>query len=230
MKPTPSGSNNFIWMFGALLLLLFSNAFFNQLELAHAQHIINVSLLLMIVVVVWSVETNKGRWLNWKIGVLLIIGSLTIGDALMAGDTLAIYQLLSTLLFLLITLYLCWRQVMFSGMVDRNKIIGSICIYLLMGLIWAFGYLIIEHIFPGSFRGLEERSWQHNLGELIYYSMVTLTTLGYGEITPTQPLARFIAFSEAITGVFYTTVLVASLIGMRLAHYGDQTKGGGVPD
>ena len=51
--------------------------------------------------------------------------------------------------------------------------------------------------------------------------MVTLTTLGYGDITPQQPVARFLAYMEAITGIFYTTVLVASLIGMRLAQHGE---------
>jgi voltage-gated potassium channel len=48
--------------------------------------------------------------------------------------------------------------------------------------------------------------------------MVTLTTLGYGDITPEQPLARFLAYSEAVAGIFYTTILVASLIGVRLAE------------
>ena len=74
--------------------------------------------------------------------------------------------------------------------------------YILIGLIWSFGYLIVEHLFPGSFKGLEDSLWQHNLEELIYYSLVTLTTLGYGDITPQQPLAQFLAYMEAITGIF----------------------------
>ena len=62
-------------------------------------------------------------------------------------------------------------------------------------------------------------SWQKNIDDVLYYSMVTLTTLGYGDITPLQPLTRFLAYMEAITGIFFTTVLVASLIGLRLASY-----------
>ena len=114
---------------------------------------------------------------------------------------------------------------MFRGMVDGNKIIGAICIYMLIGIIWAFGYLVVEFLFPGSFSNLEEELWQENLEELLYYSMVTLTTLGYGDITPQQPLARFLAYMEAVVGIFYTTILVASLIGMRLAHYGETGSG-----
>ena len=229
MKPLISSNNNFSWMFGALILLLLSNAVFNQLNFPHALHIVNISLMLTIAVAVLSVNSDKRQWLNWKIGLSCVIATLLLGDSLLQGDSLVIYQLLSILIFLLFTLYLCWQQVMFSGKVDRNKIIGSICIYILLALIWAFGYLILEHLFPGSFSGLEDRSWQHNLGELLYYSLVTLTTLGYGEITPTQPMARFLAYAEAVTGVFYTTVLVASLIGMRLAHYEEKLKGNGTP-
>jgi voltage-gated potassium channel len=86
-------------------------------------------------------------------------------------------------------------------------------------VVWGFGYLLIEAIFPNSFSGLEHVAWQHNLQDMLYYSMVTLSTLGYGDITPAQPVARFFAYMESITGIFYTTVLVASLIGIRLANY-----------
>jgi voltage-gated potassium channel len=93
---------------------------------------------------------------------------------------------------------------------------------MLLGLAWGFAYLIAEAFFTGSVRGLDSQLWQNNLEQLLYYSMVTLTTLGYGDITPIQPVARFLAYMEAITGIFYTTVLVASLIGVRLAHASDE--------
>ena len=106
---------------------------------------------------------------------------------------------------------------MFTGRVDGNKIIGAICIYFLLGIVWAFGYLLVEQLYPGSIHGLDHDHWQANLEDMIYYSLVTLTTLGYGDITPAQPIARFMAYMESVTGIFYTTVLVASLIGIRLA-------------
>ena len=213
------GRDNFFWLLIALVFLLFSDALFAQFEFHEGQRLVNLILMVTIVIAVWSVDTVQGRWVNWKLGMSIIIVSLMIGDSVIESNDLAIYQLVSSFLFLTFTLHLCWKQVMFRGMVDGNKIIGAICIYILIGLIWAFGYLIVEHIFPGSFKGLDSRLWQHNLEELIYYSLVTMTTLGYGDITPIQPLARFLAYMEAITGVFYTTVLVASLIGMRLAAY-----------
>jgi len=210
--------DNFSWLLGALIFLLFSNALFTQLGFHQGQRLVNLTLMVTVVIAVWSVNEG-GRWLNWKLGMSFIIISLMIGDSIMEENTLAIYQLASVFLFLSFTLYLCWIQVMFSGKVDGNTIVGSICIYTLLAVIWAFAYLIVEMLSPGSFTGLESGLWQENLEGLVYYSFVTLTTLGYGDITPAQPLARFMAYMEAITGIFYTTVLVASLIGMRMAHH-----------
>ena len=223
MKSRTDSRDNFTWLLGALILLLFGDALFAQLDLHKGQRLINLTLMVTLVAAVWSVSGEQGRWANWKIGMSFIIISLMISDSIIESNFLALYQLSIIFLFLSITLHLCWKQVMFSGIVDRNKIIGAICIYILIALIWAFAYLIVEHFFPGSFRGLPQGLWQQNLEELTYYSMVTLTTLGYGDITPQQPLAHFLAYMEAITGIFYTTVLVASLIGMRLAHYGEKT-------
>jgi hypothetical protein len=210
--------DNFSWLLGALIFLLFSNALSTQLGFQEGQRFVNITLMVTVVIAVWSVN-DGGLWLNWKLGMSFIIVSLMIGDSVMEKNTLAIYQLASVFLFLSFTLYLCWKQVMFSGRVDRNKIIGSICIYILLAVIWAFAYLMVEMFVPGSFNGLKSGLWQENLEALVYYSFVTLTTLGYGDIAPIQPLARFMAYLEAITGIFYTTVLVASLIGMRLAHH-----------
>ena len=58
--------------------------------------------------------------------------------------------------------YDAWTQVMFTGHVDHNKIVGAVCIYLLMALVWAFAYQIVEAYAPGSMNGLEHDLWQHN--------------------------------------------------------------------
>ena len=219
MAPKITQRDNFIWLFFALIFLLFSGAVFAQFESELGRRLVNSSLMITILIAVWSMERKQAHWRYRKIGMSLVITILLIGDTIMGDDRFAIAQLVIILLFLSLTTYLAWRQVMFSGHVDRNKIIGSICIYMLLGVVWAFAYLLVEVLFPGSMNGLDHRQWQHNLEDMIYYSMVTLTTLGYGDITPDQPLVRFLAYIESITGIFYTTVLVASLIGVRLAAF-----------
>jgi len=128
---------------------------------------------------------------------------------------------MSYLHLLILTLFYSWatwlaaRQVLFTGPIDGNKIVGAICIYLLMGLVWTLSYLFIAQAMPGAFNGLEQVIWYENFADVAYYSFVTLTTLGYGDISPVIPIARFLVYMEAIVGVFYMAILVASLIGIR---------------
>jgi voltage-gated potassium channel len=220
MKTLPiSERDNFFWLLIALVLLLASNAVFHQLESELGRLLVNISLLLTLFVAVFALERNRstGAMRNFKIGITFIVACLMIADTLVESRLIALGQLAGCFVFLCLSLYLVWRQVLFTGFVNTNKIVGSICIYILLGLVWAFGYLIAEELFPGSFNGLDHEMWQGNLEQFTYYSMVTLTTLGYGDITPEQPVARFLAYMEAITGIFYTTILVASLLGVRLA-------------
>ena len=219
----PDRRDNFIWLLGALIFLLFSGALFAQYEFEQGQRLVNITLMFTLVVAIWAMETKGAKWANWKIGGTLIVAVLMIGDSILEDNRLAVYQLAVSFVFLSLTVYQAWAQVMFTGRVDGNKIIGAICIYFLLGIVWAFGYLLVEQLYPGSIHGLEHEEWQANLEDMIYYSLVTLTTLGYGDITPTQPIARFMAYMESVTGIFYTTVLVASLIGIRLAGV-DTTK------
>lgn len=214
----PNRRDNFIWLLIALIFLLFNDALFSQLESIQAGRLNNIVLMLVLFVAVWTMEENRGSWLNWKIAMSAVIFGLMLGDIVIENELFAFLQLAGGAFFLCVTLVLAWRQVMFVGTVDTNKVVGAICIYIMIGIIWAFAYLIVEHLFPGSMRGLESNSWQENIEKITYYSMVTLTTLGYGDITPTQPIAQFLAYMEAVAGIFYTTVLVASLIGMQLAR------------
>jgi len=219
MAPKITQRDNFIWLFFALIFLLFSGAIFAQFDSELGQRLVNFSLTITMLIAVWSMERKQASWFNFKLGMSLVIASLLIGDIVLGDDRLANVQLIIAFSFLSLTTWLACRQIIFSGHVDINKIIGAICIYMLLGIIWAFAYLLVENLFPGSMNGLDYQEWQLNLEDMIYYSMVTLTTLGYGDITPDQPLVRFLAYMEAITGIFYTTILVASLIGVRLAEY-----------
>jgi len=87
-------------------------------------------------------------------------------------------------------------------------------------MIWAMLYLLIAEALPGSFNGVPQAPWLENFSTATYFSFVTITTLGYGDILPVTPLARFLVTMEAIVGVFYMAIVVASLIGVRLSAGG----------
>jgi uncharacterized membrane protein len=100
-------------------------------------------------------------------------------------------------------------------------IMGGICVYLLMGFLWAFVFTILESVQPGSFQmpeGLEA-----GLSSFSYYSFVTITTLGYGDVTPVSNPARSLALLEAILGQLYIAILIARLVGTHIV----QTSGNG---
>jgi voltage-gated potassium channel len=220
--------DNFFWLLIALVLLLFSDAVASQFESQQGRLLVNVSLLITLFVAVWSLDRDQQVWRTGKHGMALFITALMVSNSFIENSILEMGALGGCFLFLSLSLYWVWRQVLFTGAVDSNKIVGSICIYMLLGLVWAFGYMITEELFPGSFTGLDQEFWQGNFEQFSYFSMVTLTTTGYGDITPEQPVARFLAYMESITGIFYTTILVASLIGVRLA--GDHGRSVAAPE
>ena len=117
--------------------------------------------------------------------------------------------------------------------VTHDTILGDGCVYLLMGLCFQSIFGMIERAHPGSFEhggvagsALPGADRLHGrYPALVYYSFVTLSTVGYGDFTPTWSLPQALSAAEAILGQLYLAILVASLVGMRLAA-GPSERGG----
>lgn len=116
------------------------------------------------------------------------------------------------------------RQVLRPGRVTYDTISGAICAYLLVGVTFAFVYLALALQSPGAFTltgtatlaSLEKT--HEELQRLVYYSFVTLTTLGYGDIIPANGPARAVSALEAIVGQMYVAILVARLVALHILH------------
>ena len=121
-----------------------------------------------------------------------------------------------TILFLVLVAMLILSHVLKAERVSREKIFGALSVYLLLGVIWAFLFLFVDFLVPGSFRYGQDGALTGV--EMVYYSFVTLTTLGYGDIVPISPSARALATLEAVTGQLFLTVLVARLVGLHITH------------
>jgi len=121
-----------------------------------------------------------------------------------------------TVFFLVLVAMLIVSHVLKTERVSGEKIYGALSVYLLLGVIWAFVFLIVDFLVPGSFRYGQDGALTG--AEMVYYSFVTLTTLGYGDIVPVNPSVRALATLEAITGQLYLTVLVARLVGLHITH------------
>ena len=213
---TVSEKNNFIYLIVSLVVLLLAGALVDQFPSTLGQHIFQAASVVTLALSTFGFRSSQLRLqtgVGFTLSVLVIVMLGVVLDA--AG--------MSTLHLFVLTLFYCWatwlaaKQVLFSGRIDGNKIVGAICIYLLMGLIWALLYLFIAQTIPGAFNGLEQLLWYDNFANVAYFSFVTLTTLGYGDISPAIPIARFLVYMEAIVGVFYMAILVASIIGIRIS-------------
>ena len=129
-------------------------------------------------------------------------------------------------LYLGCTAGLVLRHLFRSERVTVDTISASVCVYLLIGVMWAVAYSLLETLNPGSFvfsvaAGDEAQSMSFGGEESIfplYFSFVTMSTLGYGDIVPASSSARMFAVVEAIMGQIYLTVLVARLVGLHIAH------------
>ncbi len=120
-----------------------------------------------------------------------------------------------TVLFLLLVVALILSHVLRAERVSREKIFGALSVYLIFGVVWGLVYMLEDFLVPGSFRyGEGVRTG----AEMVYFSFVTLTTLGYGDIVPVSPSARALATLEALTGQLYLTVLVARLVALHITH------------
>lgn len=100
--------------------------------------------------------------------------------------------------------------------VTADLIVGAASTYFLIGFLWAFVFFFLETFSPGSFH--LERGQADMDSQLIYYSFVTLTTVGYGDITAATITARSLSVLEAAMGQLYLAVLVARLVGMHIVH------------
>lgn len=214
MQPV-SEKNNFLYLTVGIVVLLFVGAVADQFEGLIGHQMVQAFSVINIVVGIYGFK-SEGMWFHSKLGVLLstfIVISLGV-----IFEILHLYyvHLILLICFYIWAIWLAATQVLFSGVVDMNKIVGAICIYLLMGLIWALLYMLIAMSIPDAFNGIEQLVWYDNFGDVAYYSYVTLTTLGYGDISPVAPIARFLVYMEAVVGVFYMAILVASLIGVGI--------------
>ncbi len=135
-----------------------------------------------------------------------------------------ITQLVSYTAFLMVAAGLILSDVMRAKDVTGDTICGAICVYLLLGLSWALSFCVLEVLQPDSFafppwlvpaEGVPT-AW-HWVSTFIYFSFTTLTTLGYGDVTPISAAARTGTWLEAVTGQLYLAVLVARLVAMRVA-------------
>ena len=209
--------NNFAYLCVSLIALLFSAAIIHDFPNTWGEEFFSLVLILMLAVSIKSVKTEMA----WKGIVYVLIALLVI---LIVISKFFVFAAMPYLMLLLLLSFFIgsfsasYKKILLQGKVDKNKIIGSLSLYLLLGLIWTTVYLMLLQFDPNAFSGIEAGTWRENFSTVAYYSFVTLTTLGYGDVLPKNHLAEFFVYMEAIIGVFYMAIIVATLVSLGIAR------------
>ncbi len=209
-------NTNFSYLLVALLILIIGVPIAYDLELISLpiSRVLGVSSVLAI-----GVGSLRDSGRLFHVGIFLVVAGIVLSVLSVAGDndTLHFISQLTLFVFLLLATFNAMRQVAVGNEINPNRIVGAVCVYLLLGVMWSIAYSALEYSQPGSFKGLTELASPAWNPDWIYFSFVTITTLGYGDITPLTQTARSLSFAEAIVGQFYIAVLVAGLVSAYIS-------------
>jgi len=206
--------NHFIWLTIALIGLMLTSAFSRGLPENLTLQLIEYTSVILLMLSLLSLKTDR----LWGKGFLIIVGIMLTVVVVRGATEIGYFEyfyLGLMLVFMLAATWLVGSQVLLTGEVDLNIIVGSVALYLLIGMIWSILFTILLEFSPDALNGIDAGMWYDNYPLTTYFSFVTLTTLGYGDISPATPVAQVMVTLEAVMGMFYLAVIVASLIGGR---------------
>ena len=176
-------------------------------------------LLFSILLVAGALTVVQHRTLQWTAGMLVFMAIAVRWMGIVFGAPWlvfwdAILSLLSALAFLLIVLWWVYRE----GPVTGHRVRGAVAAYLLLALCFSFAYDLTEYVNPGSFtlplggaQGIKIR-----FASFLYFSVVTLTTVGFGDIAAVHPVARSLVMVEALVGTLYPAILIARIVTLQI--------------
>lgn len=205
-------------------LLLFSLISPFLTRLFPKAHLLDASQAVVLIAVVYTV-IHKGAAFLAALALLILGLAGAIFDFILPGEEFLLVRILVYIAFFAVTTCSILRDVFSYQTITNDHINGALCAYLMAAMMWGTLYVAIELIWPGSFlaggnlinTAASEGGLAQGAQVLFYFSFVTITTLGYGDITPINNPAASAAVLEAVLGQFYMVVLVARLVGVHVA-------------
>lgn len=210
---------NFSWLLSALLVFLVVVPLAEDLGLISGRIMRVLMFSWLLFFGVWSLK-GFGRFFPVGLGLATAGIVLSVLSANTPGDAFAISSFAAAFGFIVIAVWCTGSKVLVGNEISANRVIGAVSLYLLFGVLWAITYAMLEQVNPDSFRGLSEPLSQGWSNDWLYFSFVTMTTLGYGDITPVSATARTFAYLQAVFGQFYIAILVAGLVSAYISKRG----------
>jgi len=180
-----------------------------------ARIFLDIFLTAVVISMVYTISHKKGHVIAGVFLAIVMLASLWLQYFYPNKGILAI-GMIAGVIFIAVVIANILRFIFKSEEINREIIHAAILLYLLAALLWAFVYTFLELVDPASFN-IDLSQPQGYLLVFQYFSFVTITTLGYGDITPVTEVAKAITVLEAVVGQLYLVVAVAWLVGMHVS-------------
>jgi hypothetical protein len=226
MRPSRSGILFFLWdiergPYWLLALTVVTVFVTSPLVIAGLLNPLMFDIVFAVFIFVGALTVHPYRAMRYFVLVLAVLAVLTrVAAKLFPGKAISVLEALIDVGVIGIFATLVMKQFLVLGRTASHRISGAIVVYLLIGVVWARMYQIAGLLIPGAFHMPGSGT---TLTSYLYFSFVTLATIGYGDISPVHPVTRNLAVVEAITGQMYIAVLIARLVSTSPPGEGRQT-------
>lgn len=207
-------TNKYNHLLIVLVVFLFMAPSIEHGDSVPGQIIISLTLIFTIVLCLRAVIVSKKTfWLCTSIAILSFFCTIMerFIESKQTRELIDTINLFVIAIFVGLSILLLMKSMFHIKRVDSDMIVGGVCIYLLIGVLWALFYMLLEN----TERGVVELE---SGGSLFYFSFTTLTTLGYGDIVPQGRFSMMLATLEAASGQIYLAIFVARLVGLHIVH------------
>ena len=210
--------NGFRNLLVCLFVYLVVGPFFDPLH--YSDYIVSAVLSLTLVSAIGAMAESRKRMVLSVVVLsiaLILLWLKTLGIISVSGDVSSV----AIGGFLIILIISFGHRLFKVRKVTGNVIYSALCLYLLIGLLWGALYAVIDSLDPGSFAGdliKDTNTYHQDIRYFQYFSFMTLSTVGFGDITPQSMGATVLCQTEAIFGQFFIVVLVARLVGIQVSQ------------
>ena len=207
----------FIWML-AIAVITLATTQLTQTLAWEGKFIVRAGFFFITIIAIHSSSLSKiGKSVGYGIGAAI----LALAIVMIPLETQGLNLLYTTLVtgYMIFVIVLVFKQIFTGETITVKKIGGGIAVYILLGHLWATLYLDIYIIEPHSFHyGGQEIRADEALKHLSYFSFITLTTTGYGDIIAINPVARIFVMLEGLVGQLFPAIFIAKLVSLQLEH------------
>ena len=171
--------------------------------------------VLGMLIVTGPLASARRSWQIWGLAGLavLMVGPGLFGSLLGLQSAYRLSLIAGSVFFSAMIVLICRDLLFYFRTVTGETLWAAINVYVLIGLLFAFLYALLASMIPNAFNG-NIGSGGDDMQAFVYFSIVTLTTLGYGDITPNVAQAMTLAYIEALIGQLYVAILIARLVSM----------------